>query len=241
VTKTATVFTNDPHNSQIQLKVEGNVRQLISFKPASAVFRGMRTDTLETEFDVVGEQPFHITGIESNIEDKVAYKTETVEDGKHYKVKITNKAGEGTYMGFVKLLTDLPQKSELMIRVNGSIEGAVTIRPHVVLVGKYGAEQPIRSAKVEVKSPNGQTFNITGLAYDEKLLTVTQRELMPATVYELEIEPKLEALPPGGRQQANVLVKTDLSPDAPGEVQVHIMNSVERPANPAPAQQPAGQ
>jgi hypothetical protein len=239
ITKTATVVSDDPRNPEIKLQVEGNVKQLIEVQPSPTVlFRGTADQVAESVIDVVGTKvSFHITATESNLNDQIVHSIQTVEEGKHYKLTIRNKLKQGFYGGYVKLVTDVPQKPEIMIRVNGMIEGEITVRPQVVLIGKFGAEQPPRSGRVEVRSSHNKPFHITKLSYDEQVMSVSQQSLDGETAYSLEIEPKLEAITPGGRQQTLISIETDAAPGDTQTVQVHILNSADHPqqsAAPAP-------
>lgn len=111
--------------------MQGKVRTLIDIRPVEAVFFKGKADKIgESTIELIGIlEPFHITKVDTNLEDKVAHRLETVEDGKHYRLKLTNLLKQGRYNGFVKLHTDLSRKSEVMIRVNGSIEGEISVKP----------------------------------------------------------------------------------------------------------------
>ncbi len=191
----------------------------------------------EKTIDLVStSRPFKIQKVESNLDEKVGYKTETVEDGKHYRLKVTNLLKQGSYSGFVKCLTDVPEKPEITIRVSGFIEGEVSVKPMMVLVGKMAVQQPVRTGKVLVVSNLNKPFQIKKLTYDEKLIEVKQEPLPKEPGYSLEITPKMANLPTaagggGDRQQTTLTIQTDVQSDEPQQVQVHIVNV----ANTAPA------
>lgn len=234
VKKTATVFTNDPQNAKTMLVLQGNVRSVIDVRPSGNIsFRGMAEQVTEKTVDVVGtSQPFKIEKVESNLQDKVRYEVETVEDGKHYRVKVNNLVKQGNYNGYIKLLTNVPEKSELMIRVGGFIEGEVTVKPLTVLVGKMAAQQPVRVGKVMVVSNRNKPFTIKKLTYDEKLLAVKQEPLPKEPGFSLEISPRMENLAAGSRQQSTLTIETDAGSDEPLKVQVHILNTPDAPNAP---------
>jgi hypothetical protein len=136
-----------------------------------------------------------------------------------------------------------------MIRINGFIEGDVTVKPLMVLIGKMAAQQPVRTGKVLVVSNRNKPFQIKKITYDEKLIEVKQEPLPKEPGFSLEISPKMENLPAGtgGRQQTTLTVQTDVASDEPQVVQVHIINSADaappRPAGPqapSPPPQPDG-
>jgi hypothetical protein len=231
ISKTATVSSNDPKNPELVIKVEGSVIALIDVKPTSnVVFRGLADQTTETVLDLSATStPFHISSTETNLTDNISYKLETVEDGKLYRVRVANRTKRGNYAGFIKLVTDMAQKPELLIRVNGFIEGEVSVKPQTILVGKLSANQPERIGKVVVNSNRNKPFEITKLVYDERFLTVTQNRLDEESGFSLEVSPKLESVPVGSRQQTTLAIETNLNPGAKDEVQIHIFNSADQP------------
>lgn len=239
VKKTATVFSNDPARSRTVLTMQGTVKALIEVRPTSSVsFRGLSDQIQESTIDIIAATPqqFHISKTESTLDQRVKYELETVEEGKHYRLKISNLLKQGNYNGVIKLYTDLPQKSEIPIRVTGYIEGEVSVKPQTVLIGKLTAQQPVRVGKVVVMSNRGKPFQISKLTYDERLLQVTQQPIPNEQQgYSLDITPKLDSLPPGKREQTVLTIETDVSPSDKYEVQVHVMNmtAVSQPANTA--------
>jgi len=250
VKKTATVFSNDPQNQRASLVLQGNVKAQIEVQPSPNIaFRGLADQLEEKTIDLVGtSQRFTIQKVESNLEGKVGYKTETVEEGKHYRLKVTNLLKQGSYNGFIKCHTDVPEKPEIMIRVSGFIEGEVSVKPAMVLVGKMATQQPVRTGKVLVVNNRNKPFQIKKLTYDEKLIEVKQEPLPKEPGYSIEITPRMEnvSTAAGGRQQVMLSIETDVPSDEPLQVQIHIINVADTappeaavpPAPPKPAEAP---
>jgi hypothetical protein len=228
VKKAATVFSNDPQNQRASLLIQGNVKAQIEIQPSTNVaFRGMADQLEEKTIDLVStSQRFTIQKVESNLEDKVRYKLETVEEGKHYRLKIANLLKQGNYSGFVKCYTDLPEKSEITIRINGFVEGEVSVKPLMVLVGKMATQQPVRTGKVLVVNNRNKPFQIKKLTYDDKLIEVKQEPLAKEPGFSLEITPIMGNLStgPANRQQTVLTIQTDVQSDEPQQVQIHIIN-----------------
>lgn len=234
ISKGATIFSDDPQAPQVSLLIEGTVVALVDVKPSSAViFRGMADQTSENHVDLVGTRvPFHIKSMESNLDSNIDYKLETVEAGKHYRLKVVNKMKRGNYAGYLKLYTDIEQKPDILIRVSGFIEGEVSVKPQTILIGKLSATQPERPGRIMITSNRNEPFEITKLAYDERLLNVTVHPLEKETGFYLDVLPRLEAVPVGTRQQAKLNIETNLAPGQKDEVQIHIFNSADQPAAP---------
>lgn len=233
VKKTATVSSNDPQNSRGLLVLQGRVKALIEVQPSGNIaFRGLADQIEEKTINLVStNRQFAIQKVESNLEDKIRYQMETVEAGKHYRLKVANLLKQGTYNGFIKCTTDLPEKPDIQIRVNGYIEGEVSVKPLMILVGKLGAQQPVRTGKVFVTNNRKKPFQIKNLTYDDKLIDVKQEALPDGTGYSLEIVPKQDSLSTvaGGRQTTSLKIETDIPNDESRQVQIHIMNSSDTP------------
>lgn len=237
VKKTATIFTNDPVDARAVLTLQGTIRAIVEIRPSANVsFRGLSEQLSENTIDLkAGSQPFHVRSVESNLDDKIGYRLETVEDGKHYRLIIANKTKQGTYAGFVKCLTDIPQKPDIAIRVNGFVEGEIAVRPTTILVGKLAADQPLRLGKVLVVSNRKKPFKIQQMIFDEKLLRIEQEPQESGMAVNLEVTPLLDGVPPGGREQTTLSIVADVAPDEKHEVQVHVLNASENPEQASPA------
>jgi len=230
VLKKATVQSNDPHNPELIIKMAGTVQAIIDVKPSTNIlFRGMPDQLSESVLDLEGSTPFHISGTESNLSEDIAYTLETVAEGEHYRLRVSNKISNGNYGGFIKLDTDLAQKPDIIIRVSGFIEGEISAKPQNILIGKLCTGQPERVGRVVVVSNRNKPFEITQLTYDQNLMSVWQETLEDQTGFILEVQPKLENVPTGSRKQAVLKIETDLSADAKVEVLVNVLNHSGQP------------
>ena len=158
------------------LVLQGTVKSLVDIRPTDSVaFRGTSEQMSESIIDLMAfSQPFQITNTETNLEGKISYKMETVEAGKHYRLKVTNLTKQGNYAGSIKCYTDLAQKPDILIRVNGAIQGDIDVKPKTVLLGNLAAQQPTRLGKVIVASWGNKPFQISKLTYDASLIEVSQ-------------------------------------------------------------------
>ncbi len=223
-------MSNDPVSPELTLKVEGNVQALVDLKPTTnIIFRGMSERLSDSVLDLVGAVPFRISGSECSINDNIAYSVETVEEGRQYRLRVANKTRRGNYAGYIKLMTDLAQKPDILIRVNGYIEGEIAVKPQTILIGRLSANQPERTCKIIVTSNRSHPFQITKLTYDEKLVAVVQTPLDKDAGFCLNVSPRLAGVPEGARRQTTILIETDATPGEKDEVQVHLFNSANQP------------
>ncbi|MGA2400347.1 MAG: OS_HP3 family (seleno)protein, partial [Syntrophobacteraceae bacterium] len=168
VKKTAAVLSDDPANPRVILLVEGTVKPLIEVRPDKTVyFQGIADGLSEKAIDLITtSKQFHIRKVEDNLDKKAAYRLETVEDGKHYRLRVTNNTLRGNYRGSITLYTDFAEKPELTVWVNGSIEGEIGIRPKVLVVGRLSPDQGVISGKVLVVDNKNRPFKIVRCTYD---------------------------------------------------------------------------
>jgi len=241
VKKSAVVFSNDPVNPRTIIALQGVVRTLIDVQPSANVsFRGLAEGLSPSTVDLVagGGESFRVLTVEDNLEGKVGHELETVREGKHYRLKVVNRLGQGNYNGFLKVRTDLPQKPEIMIRVSGFIEGEIRVQPQTLMVGKLGPQQPPRMGKVRVTNNRQKPFRITKVTYDRDLLDVVEQPVPNEPGFSLEIRPRIDKLAVGERRQTVVALETDAKPSEKYEIQVHVMNAAEPQQAGAPMSRP---
>jgi len=233
--KFITVAINDPIQPQLRLTLQGKVQPLVSLQPGNLVsFDGVfgRIEEKAIDLKATTVKVFRITRTESDISNKISYELETISEGKHYRLKVKNKAADGVYNGFIKLFTDLPEKPEISIAVKGSIKDIISVLPPRVMIGKVPSEDRIRFAEVQIKTNIDQPFKITKLSYDEELVKVEQKPLPDKAGYTLLLSAKLENIPaqPAGkaakleRKQTSLTIQTDADPKKTYEVRVEVVH-----------------
>jgi len=231
VDKKATIQSNDPQTPEVIVRMIGTVLPIIDVKPSPGIlFRGMADLVSETVLDLrASTAPFHITGSDTNIAANINYSLETVVDGKQYRLKVSNKLRQGTYGGFIKLDTDLAQKPDVVIRVSGFIDGEISVKPQNILIGKLSANQPERLGRITVTSNRNKPFDITGLTYDQDLMSISREPSEDQAGFILVVKPKLDGVRVGARKQSSLIIETDLNPNEKIEVLVHLFNSADQP------------
>ena len=210
--------------------MEGTVKLLIEVLPEKMVyFQGVAGDLAEKTIDLVTtSKAFHIRKVDDDLGNKVSYRLETLEDGKHYRLIIANSTlNLGSYRGSITLHTDFAEKPELTVWVNGFIEGEIGIRPKSLVVGRLSPDQGIISGKVLVVDNKKKAFKISKCTYDERVIAVRQEPLPDARGFSLEVTPKMENIPPGSRVQTLLTVETDVVSEGKQEVQVQAINLAE--------------
>ncbi len=226
VSKSATVYCNDPQTPRVSLSVSAKVVPFVDIRPTdTVVFRGAATVLKPQELEVESAKaPMRILRVESDLEKEVSVKIDPIVEGTRYRVVVANQADHGNYSGRIRLITDHPQKPEVVISVRGMVEGPVGIRPTNLLVGKTKGESVGRVGRVLVVSHTGAPFRITKVDYDQELLDVVTRAQQDPPGYVLDVSAKLEAVPPGTQKRTTLKVQTDARPEEWLSVDVFVTN-----------------
>jgi len=224
-------LSDDPANPRMVLLLEGTVKPLIEVLPEKTVyFQGTADGLDEKTIDLITtSNMFHIRKVDDTLDKKVIYKLETVEDGKHYRLRVSNNTSLGSYRGSITVYTDFAEKPELTIWVNGSIEGEIGIRPKSLVVGRLSLDQGIITGKVLVVDNKNKAFKIVKCMWDERLIDVRQEPVPSGPGFSLEVTPKMENIPLGSRIPTVLRVETDVPSEGKLEVQVQAINLAETP------------
>jgi hypothetical protein len=226
VQKSATVFTNDPQQPQFALQLKGIVTAFIEIRPSNTIqFRGAAEQLLPVTVDLTSATaPFRIQRLESNLDNSVKYAVETVEPGKHYRLRVTNMAREGRYNGFIKVFTDHPNRPEITLNVTGFLESEISVTPLALLLGKTAPEQPLRTGDINVINTRNKAFKITKLTYDEKVAQITQEPLANQQGYVLRVAPRMENVPHGEHRDTVLIIETDAKGGTKDQVRINVVN-----------------
>lgn len=105
-----TLFTNDPQNAEISMRLLGDVVSLVKKSPkiidAGDVPDGQNTVVVEAEVETLRDLEFDIVGYRSS-DDNIEVEVETIEKGRKFRAKITIHAPEkrGKFQGWTHLRT----------------------------------------------------------------------------------------------------------------------------------------
>lgn len=123
ITKSATVYTNDPKKKRIKLRMTGNVAVFADIDPKSIKLIGAPGETVRAVVKIVPTEayPFRIDGEPET--GKNTYRCSLEEKNGTYILTAENLATENAvYFDTVVLRTDHPAKPEIEIRVVGRIK-----------------------------------------------------------------------------------------------------------------------
>lgn len=176
--------------------------------PMVANLRGAIGEEVEKTIEIRAqkEEPLKLEVLPDSIPDEVSVALKTVEKGRLYQLKFTNKSmNRGKYNGVVKLKTNYPESPELIVRVSGFIRPVLEFRPEKVDFGKMTQDRvkefvsngrpPRRSVVVVLNK--GNDLKIEKMVFEHSKFKSTTREVRPGTMIQLVIEPILDKLKKG--------------------------------------------
>ena len=102
------------------LTIKATIKISIVVSPTYISFSGYEGDILSRTIKITAEEekPLEIEPVSFTMDDKIEYKIETIEPGKIFEIRFTNKIVEpGIYKGGLKLKTNYSDKPEISIPV----------------------------------------------------------------------------------------------------------------------------
>ena len=217
ISKSATIYSNDPANKAVKLSLTGTVKPYISVTPRRFVYltaKQNETEQRKLRISSVDEQTFKILDVKSTLDkDVVKYDLKETQPGKEYELTIeTAGAKVGRYGGDIELTTNNPMKSTVNIRVNVDIRGEIMTIPQFV---SFGNVDPKRLPKVTfkrrilIRRENNKEFKLTHAKYDDKKYQVELKKPSNGVGYEVIITLRPENFPKGPYRD-EILLKTDV-------------------------------
>lgn len=125
ITRGAKVYSNDPRNKPETISIGVFVRVSIHVSPNSVNLLGVAGKSVTKTVNIRAglEKPLSIEPIAFNLDKKVKYKLEPVQEGKDYRLMFTSIPGSaGTYHGFIKLKTNYSEKPVITIPIRGKFK-----------------------------------------------------------------------------------------------------------------------
>jgi hypothetical protein len=209
--KTALVFSNDPKHPQVTIGLQGEIWVPIHVAPRYVRLRGMQDEVVETVVRVEAKkkEPL-IAKLESvSIPDRVEVRLQEIEKGRSYQLKVKNKVkGEASYRGNLKLTTNYPEKSEIVIQISGDIRGRLEVRPKILSFGRMSQqrlEQLKKSSSAMTRSVTvilnkGNDLKIEKVELEKSLFRASTKQTRPGRTAQILVEPVLEKLKKGANQ-----------------------------------------
>lgn len=127
IEKTARIYTNDASRGETFFKITANVRVPIHLSTYYVLLAGEESKSVTKTVEIRAEldKPLSLTPTAFNLEEKLTYTLEEVEQGRKYHLQFTSIPGAGrSYQGYLKFKTNYPEKPEFTIRIRGRFKEA---------------------------------------------------------------------------------------------------------------------
>jgi hypothetical protein len=141
--KVVTVTTNDPKHQRMTITLSGHITPYVAVKPNTRVFlSGGFGETIEREITVTSnekglKEPFNITGLESNLDDKITYKVIPPAKGNLFKIKIWKNPNliVGNHFGNLTINTNSENMPSKVVQIQVSTKSQMIVRPSILNFG----------------------------------------------------------------------------------------------------------
>ncbi len=140
-TKAATVDSNDPERPHLTITVTGKAIAFVNVVPEGTLYmHGRYGEAVEQDLFITSNEKdldFKVTGVRSNIDDKITYAVEKGTEGEYVlKVYKNPKLPTLSTYGSIFVSTNSPKWPETTIQVHVMTKGSITITPSIL---NYGA------------------------------------------------------------------------------------------------------
>lgn len=169
------------------------------------MLRGHYGDTIKENVTITSteKQPFKITEITSNIEDKIDYKLRTIREGQEYCLEIKTRSGiKEFFKGKVLLKTDNQKKPELDIYVQGKVKKEVKVAPvylyfGIIDAGKKVIDPQSLQRTALVSSIRGDDLSIKQIEISSNWIATEIGTIKKGKEYSIVIKLDKDKLPKG--------------------------------------------
>ncbi len=205
--KSATVYSNDPEHPQIRLTLQGKEIPYVEVTPQDRVYLqayyGEKAEQVLTLHSNEKDLDFQVTGVTSNIDDKITYRYEPGENGtwKLYVFK-NPRLPTGNIFGTLFVHTNSQRAKTKSIQVQVMTKGTITVQPAFVNFGRVkfataGAEPGPVTRNVMLLKTRGD-FRVESIEIDNPNFRADLKTVTPGRHYEVAV-----SFTPPRRQQAN--------------------------------------
>lgn len=201
-------MTNDPKHPQMIIGLKGTIWVPIQVSPQYGYLKGIVGDMPETTVNLKAqkEKPLKLEFDSTSIPDKIDVKLVEMEKGRHYQIRVKNKAqGVAFYNGEIQFKTNYTEIPILKIRVTGNIQPIVEAQPTILNFGWMTQMQVnrLKQQKRPLTRPvtiilNKETdLQVTRVKMENDLYKATCKSLKAGRRIQVIVEAKLEKLKPG--------------------------------------------
>lgn len=193
--KNTTIHSNDPDSPTMSVSMVGNEIPFVAVEPERLYLQGRYGEKIERAVTVRSneENPdFEVTSVASNIDDKITYKLEKMEDGS-YTVKLFKNPKLPTLntYGTLMIHTNSENAPERVVQVQVVTKGSITAQPSTINFGgvmfanKGEEATPVKKQVTLIRSEG--EFNITDIEFSSDMYEANYAEVVPGKRFNVEV------------------------------------------------------
>jgi hypothetical protein len=195
--KSATVESNDPNRPHIALTVSGTALAYVNVTPEGTVYmHGRFGEAVEQTLTITSNEKdldFKVTGVRSNIDDKVTYAVENGTQPGEYTLKVYKNPKLPTLStyGSIFIETNSTKWPETTVQVHVMTKGSITVSPSILNYGAVkfsddnGAGTPATKSLVVTKT--GTPFKIKDVTLSNPNYKAIIDTVTPGQQYRVEV------------------------------------------------------
>jgi hypothetical protein len=196
--KTAQVLTNDPQYPEVTLTIAGKKVPYLNVIPDGVVYlQGRMEEVVEKEVTVTSNEKapdFKITGITSDIDDKITYDFKPGAKKGEYTIHIQKKpelpisSGYGT----ITIKTNSKNAPESKLQVQVMTKGNITVSPSAVNFGNVAfggsdkSAEPVTRTIMVIKN-SGDALNVTNVSTSNPNFKAKVEPVTPGKQFKVEV------------------------------------------------------
>ncbi len=191
--KTATVTCNDPDKPKFTLTITGNKVPYVNLSPpGTVVLHGGYGEPISKSFRVTsneGDDNFKVTGVTSDVDDKITYTVEPTENHGEYEVTVYKNPylpTMSTY-GALALHTNSKHAPATNVQVHIMTRGNILVSPSTLNFGPVRFGDAVTKGdpvtKSVIVSKSASEFSITNVSSDNVNFDASVEPVMPGRQY----------------------------------------------------------
>lgn len=196
-TKSATIESNDPDHPHMTLTVTGKEIPYVNIVPDGTVYlHGRYGEPVEQDLTITSNEKdlnFKVTGVRSNIDDKITYALEPGSAPHEYMLKVYKNPKLPTLSTYGSIFIESNSKlaPETTVQVHVMTKGSITVSPTILNFGavkftdENGPGTPITKALTVTKSSGG--FKISDLTISNPDFKASMDTVTPGQQYRLQV------------------------------------------------------
>jgi hypothetical protein len=193
--KSATIRSNDPETPVVSVSMVGQEIPYVQVEPNRVYLQGRYGEKIERAINISSNEEdldFEVTGVTSNIDDKITYKAEKLDDGT-YNVKLWKNPKLPTLNTYGTLFvhTNSEHSPESVVQVQVVTKGSITVQPSTINFGGVqfsSGEEDARPVKKQVTliRSDGE-FKIQDIQFSSDNYEAKYSEVVPGKRYSVAV------------------------------------------------------